>query len=79
MKTTVELPATLLRQARRHARLTGRPVRTLIEKGLRLVLDAERAGTGYQLPDRSVGEAGGVNPLDARTWQELRREIYGDG
>jgi hypothetical protein len=77
VKTTVEIPDALLERARRHARRSGRPVRSLIEEGLRLVLDAEPAGKRYRLPDRSVGEEGAANPLEALSWQDLRAEIYG--
>lgn len=77
MKTTVELPDALLDRARRHARKTGRPVRALIEEGLRLVLQAETHREPYQVPDRSVGEHGGKNPLESLSWQDLRDEIYG--
>ena len=77
MKTTVEIPDALLDQARRHARRSGRPVRSLIEDGLRLVLQAESTGERYRLPDRSVGEEGAANPLESLSWQDLRAEIYG--
>lgn len=77
MKTTVEISDALLDRARRHARRSGRPVRALIEEGLRLVLESETAGPSYRLPDCSVGDAGGPNPLEALSWQDLRGEIYG--
>ncbi len=77
MKTTVEIPDALLDRARRHARRSGRPVRSLIEEGLRLVLEAESGGQRYRLPDRSVGKKGATNPLEALSWQDLRAEIYG--
>ncbi|HET7292318.1 MAG TPA: DUF2191 domain-containing protein [Vicinamibacteria bacterium] len=77
MKTTVEIPDALLDRARRHARRTGRPVRSLIEEGLRLVLQAESASSSYRLPDRSVGEEEAPNPLESLSWQDLRAEIYG--
>lgn len=77
MKTTVEISDALLDRAREEARRSGRPVRALIEEGLRLVLEAERSTPAYQLPDRSVGDAGGTNPLEAFSWQDLRTEIYG--
>jgi len=48
-----------------------------IPDGLRRVLDAERARAQYVLPDRSVGDPGGPNPLEAVSWQDLRDEIYG--
>jgi hypothetical protein len=77
MKTTVEIPDALLERARRQARRSGRPVRALIEEGLRRVLDADAAGEHFRLPDRSVGEPGAEDPLAALDWRELRAEIYG--
>ena len=77
MKTTVDISDALLTRAKRHARKVGRPLRALIEDGLRRVLDAERAVTSYQLPDLSVGDRGGPNPLEVMSWSELRDEIYG--
>ena len=40
MKTTVELPDTLYRQAKAEAALRGRKLKDLVEEGLRRVLDA---------------------------------------
>jgi hypothetical protein len=77
MKTTVDIQTALLERARRHARKVGKPLRAIIEEGLRRVLDAEHEPAPYRLPDRSTGESGGTNPLEALTWQDLRDEIYG--
>jgi hypothetical protein len=77
MKTTVEIQTSLLERAKRHARKVGKPLRAIIEEGLRRVLDAEVTPSHYHLPDRSVGEAGGANPLETLSWQDLREEIYG--
>ena len=52
-------------------------MRALIEEGLRRVLEGEAEPASYQLPDRSVGKAGGGNPLERLSWGELRDEIYG--
>jgi hypothetical protein len=79
MKTTVEIQTALLERAKRHARQAGKPLRALIEEGLRRVLDDEEQPVQYRLPDRSVGEPGGANPLESLTWQDLREEIYGPG
>jgi len=77
MKTTVEISDVLLVRAKRHARKVGRPLRALIEDGLRHVLDADAARKTYHLADHSVGDPGGPNPLEALSWQDLRDEIYG--
>lgn len=77
MKTTVEIQTALLQRAKRHARRMGVPLRALIEEGLRRVLSEETDVEPYRLPDRSVGEPGGPNPLESLSWQDLREEIYG--
>jgi hypothetical protein len=77
MKTTVEISDVLLTRAKRHARKIGRPLRALIEDGLRHVLEAGSAQVKYRLPDLSVGTPGGPNPLEEWSWQDLRDEIYG--
>jgi hypothetical protein len=77
MKTTVEIQAALLERARRHAQKAGKPLRAIIEEGLRRVLEAEAETTDYRLPDRSAGEPGAPNPLESLSWQDLREEIYG--
>ena len=77
MKTTVDISDALLVRAKRHARKTGKPLRAVIEEGLRRVLQDDGASARYRLPDRAVGRAGAANPLDALSWQDLRGEIYG--
>ena len=77
MKTTIEIDDALHERARRHARRTGRPMRALVEDGLRRVLDSEaKRRPTFELPDCSVGQPGGPNPLEALSWSELRDEIY---
>jgi len=80
MKTTVEISDALLTRAKRHARRVGKPLRALVEEGLRRVLSDETPRTDYVLPDLSVGEphpGGARNPLEHLSWPELREEIYG--
>ena len=77
MKTTVEISDALLARAKRHAKRTGRPVRALIEEGLRYVLQDSAKRPRYRLPDRSVGDPEAPNPLELMSWQDLRDEIYG--
>jgi hypothetical protein len=77
MKTTVEIQDALLERAKRHARRAGRPLRALIEEGIRRVIDEPSGPASYRLPDRSVGDADARNPLASYSWGELRDEIYG--
>lgn len=77
MKTTLDLSDELLRRAKRHARRMGKPLRALVEEGLRLALKETPPGPRYVLPDCSVGDPRGENPLEALSWQDLRDEIYG--
>lgn len=77
MRITVEISDVLLTRARRHARKVGRPLRALIEDGLRHVLEVQPARSKYRLPDLSVGNPGGPNPLEKWSRQDLRDEIHG--
>ena len=78
MKTTLDIQDELLMRAKRHARLSGRPLRAVVEEGLRQVLFTETTRRRYRMPDHSVGEPGDKDPLEAYSWQELREVIYGD-
>ena len=79
MKTTIDVDDTLLARAKRHARKVGKPLRMLVEDGLRQVLlESEAKPARYRLPDRSVGKNGDPDPLESLSWQDLRTEIYGD-
>ena len=78
MKTTLEIHDALLARAKLHARRTGRPLRAVVEEGLRLALSAQPPHPPYQLPDHSVGEAGAPDPMETYSWQDLREIIYED-
>jgi Arc/MetJ family transcription regulator len=79
VKTTIDISDALLARAKRHARRAGKPLRALVEEGLRRVLEEDGKQARYELPDRSVGKPGGPNPLEALSWQDLRDRIYGNG
>lgn len=76
MKTTVDIHDELLSRAKRHARQTGRPLRALMEDGLRHVLSEASERSPYRLPDMSVGDPDGPNPLEHLSWAEVRDLIY---
>ena len=72
MKTTIDIQDDLTIRARRHAERSGQSLRTVVEAGLRLVLNR------YRLPDRSVGDPDAGNPLETLSWQDLRSHVYGE-
>jgi len=78
MKTTLDIQDELIARAKRHAKRTGRPLRALVEEGLRLVLRESGQPRRYVLPDCSVGNPDGPDPLEAWSWQDLRAEIYAE-
>ena len=78
VKTTLDLRDELLLRAKRHARETGRPLRAVVEDGLRSVLAAPRPRTQYRMPDLSAGNPEAADPLEEYSWQDLRSMIYGE-
>lgn len=77
MKTTINIQDELLERAKRHAKETGRPLRAVVEEGLRLVLEAPPRAQ-YILPDLSVGDPERRDPLEHYSWSDLRSIIYGE-
>jgi len=78
MKTTLDIQDELLERAKRHSKRLRRPLRALVEGGLRRVLSERLPTQQYKLPDASVDKRGAGDPLEALTWQDLRAEIYGE-
>ncbi len=78
MKTTIEIDDELLEQAKKLGRETGRPLRAVVEEGLRTVLFAKKLRPNYRLRDFSVGSENSPDPLENYSWPELRDIIYGD-
>ena len=79
MKTTLDIQDTLLQRAKKVSKSTGRPLRALVEDGLRQVLEESSSVERYRMPDRSVGDPDDPNPLEGLSWQDLRDEMYGTG
>lgn len=77
MKTTVDLPEGLIREAQEVARSEGTTLRTLVEDGLRAVLKHRRSDSRFRLPDASVDGAGLRPEFQDAGWDEIRTAIYG--
>lgn len=78
MKTTIDVQDALLERAKRHAARTRRPLRAVVEEGLRCVLSERSAPHTFELADASVGDPDAIDPLEAFSWQDLREQIYGE-
>ncbi len=78
MKTTLDIHDELLLQAKRHAKLNGRPLRAVVEEGLRTVLHSPGQRPSYRRPDLRVGDPAAADPLESYSWPELREVINGD-
>lgn len=79
MKTTVEIPDALLRQAKRVAAKEGIPVRELIEQGLRSAL-AEREKPRRSRFRQVVFHGTGLAPeFENARWDKFREAAYQRG
>ena len=78
MKTTLDIHDELLTRAKRQSKRTGRPLRAIVEDGLREVLSNGSGSERYRMPDLSVGNPGSRDPLEAYSWQDMRELIYGE-
>lgn len=74
MKTTVELPEELLRQAKEYAARHGIPMREVFELGLQLALQSKRKGRGtFRLKTITTKGEGLICDGD---WSAIRSLIY---
>ncbi len=78
MKTTLDIQDELLVRAKRYARRTGRPLSAVVEEGLLRVLSSAVPRPPYRLPDESMGDPVGPDPLEEYSWHDLREVIYGE-
>jgi hypothetical protein len=78
MKTTVELPDALLREAKRVALREKTTVRALIERGLRHVLGRRRPGGRFELRRAGFRGDGLVAGRSLRDWETIRDLSYSE-
>ena len=78
MKTTVELPDELVREAQELARAEGTTMKSVLEEGLRAVIARHRRAQSFTLRDASV-DGRGLRPDVAEAgWPKIRELSYGD-
>jgi hypothetical protein len=77
MKTTVDLPDELLREAQQIAREEGVTLRSVLEEGLRAVIARHRRAQPFELRDASVPGRGLQAEFAGADWATIRNAAYG--
>ena len=78
MKTTVEINDALLREVKRLALRERTTVRSLIEQGLRLIVNNRNPGGRFALRDASFSGDGLASGVSLRDWDAVRDAIYAE-
>jgi hypothetical protein len=78
MKTTFDLPDTLLEEARRAAAARATTVKALVEAGLRRELREGAKRRRFALRDASFGGRGLASEAAGGSWERLRELAYGE-
>jgi hypothetical protein len=78
MKTTVELPEALMRQAKRQAIRERTTVRALIERGLRAVISGRDQHRPFTLRTAAFRGDGLVAGRSLRDWETIRDLSYSE-
>lgn len=76
MKTTVDIPATLLEEIKRVASRDKTTVRALIEHGLRQVLAERKRVRGFHLRKATFKGQGLQPQVEGATWDRIRDLAY---
>lgn len=76
MKTTVDIPRSLLEEAKRLAADHRTTVRALVEEGLRRVID-EHQRTGMFRLRKATFKGEGLQPdIEGASWEAMRQRAY---
>ncbi len=75
MKTTVEIPDPLFRQAKAYAAQNGIPMRVLIERGLRLAVNGPERSSARRFRLKTITTKGEGLACDS-DWSAIRSLIY---
>lgn len=76
MKTTVEIPDALLKQAKNLASREHTTVRALVEEGLRLITAERQRGKPFKLRKASFRGKGLQPPMAGASWPQIRDAAY---
>jgi Bacterial antitoxin of type II TA system, VapB len=76
MKTTVEIPQTLLDEARKLASQEGTTLRALVEEGLRRIIAERRHAGAFRLREATFKGTGLQAGLAGVPWERIRDLAY---
>lgn len=76
MKTTVEIPDSLLRKAKKIATADGTTMRALLEEGLRRILDERKLTGVFRLRKVTFKGNGLQHHMAGSSWESIRDIIY---
>jgi hypothetical protein len=78
VKTTIEISDTLLREVRKVATREGVTLRSLVERGLRRIIDETKHVKPFKLRRASFRGEGLQSDLREASWDKLRDLVYQD-
>jgi hypothetical protein len=76
MKTTVQIPDSLLEEAHKLAAKEKTTLKALVEEGLRLILAKRRRSAAFQLRKASFKGMGLQHDVAGAAWEQIREKIY---
>lgn len=79
MKTTVDIADTVLHEAKMLAAREGVTLRSLVEEGLRRVVEERATAATFKLRDASYGSGGGAPGIDPDDWMSIKHLVRGAG
>lgn len=80
MKATVDIADSVLKEAKLIAAREGVTLRSLVEEGLRRVVeDRETQKTGFKMRDGRYGSGGGAPGVSPDDWMSIKHIVRGAG
>jgi len=76
MKTTIQIPDSLLKEARKLATEEHTTLKALMEEGLRRIISEHRRRGGYKLRKATFRGSGLQPHLEGATWELIRDTSY---
>ncbi len=76
MKTTIQIPDSLLEDARKVAAKERTTLKALVEEGLRLIVAKRKRSSVFRLRKASFKGMGLQPHLSGASWDQIREKVY---